>query len=359
MAGAAVDARRWADRLIRELPDAWRDDLARVPRDAVEAHFPLKTRPFPAGQTLRERGARGPCDGVSYLESGLVLYVPTLQDDIRRENFTILHELGHHLIAQSPDATDWVQDQQDPARVEEELADAIAAALLLPPSTLDGVLGESGHPSADALHTLYDVSSASAQVCAIALARRLGCEGFIALIDAVTGTVSFAARNADTRPYAWCGDLVPDGHPLRLLAPTQAFRGVTWWPWPNGEHADYFVDARRGRKRTVAVFATQNWWGVPGVHVLDRGEEEGRRRPESGRFRCPLCRAERWTRGFPCNDCRQPYCATCGRCACDRQRQDASGLCVRCRVRWRPALLDENGLCSTCRPPRRPPAPAR
>src|SRR5207237_233822 len=140
--------------------------------------------------------------------------------------------------------------------------------------------------------------------------------------------VRFAARNADTRPYAWRDDVVPTGHPVRQLAPHGSFRDRSWWPQPNGEPAEYWVDARRGDKRTVAVFAVQNWWGIPGLSTLDRDDDDWEgRRPVSRRFRCRSCRAERSTWGFDCSDCTAPFCATCGRCNCERAADDGTELC--------------------------------
>jgi len=47
------------------------------------------------------RADGGVCDGVSYLNDGVILYRSTGN---RRENFTLAHELGHWLVDQA-DAT--------------------------------------------------------------------------------------------------------------------------------------------------------------------------------------------------------------------------------------------------------------
>lgn len=267
----------------------------------------------------------------------------------------MLHELGHYLIRESEQATDWIFNHDDPARLEEELANAIAAVLLLPDEVVDNLLA-GGHPSAESVNQLYLQSEASLQVCVIALARRLGCEGFIALTDARTNTVVFASRNADTRPYAWRDDPVPSEHLLRQLASGESLHDRSWWPWPNGDRDEYYMDAKRHKDQIVAVFAKQNWFGVPGLSILEtRDDAWADRRPVSKRFWCQSCRAERSSRGFDCSDCETPFCATCGRCNCERIADDRTEVCTKCRVRWSRNLV-KGGLCKDCRPPEPPPA---
>ena len=85
------------------------------------------------------RSDGGACDGVSFLEDGVILYAPTPYS--RRENFTLAHELGHWLVDQTEAIYDWLADQREPARMLETLCDRIAQRLLLPRTVVRTVVG--------------------------------------------------------------------------------------------------------------------------------------------------------------------------------------------------------------------------
>jgi Zn-dependent peptidase ImmA (M78 family) len=72
----------------------------------------------------------GACDGVSFLQDGVILYAPTPYS--RRENFTLAHELGHWLVDQVEEVIDWLADQQEPQRLLETVCDRIAQGLFTP-----------------------------------------------------------------------------------------------------------------------------------------------------------------------------------------------------------------------------------
>jgi hypothetical protein len=80
----------------------------------------------------------GACDGVSFLQDGVILYAPTPAS--RRENFTLAHELGHWLAEKAPDIYDWIADQDEPGRLLETVCDRIAQRLLLPESAATAVI---------------------------------------------------------------------------------------------------------------------------------------------------------------------------------------------------------------------------
>lgn len=92
----------------------------------------------------RSRDGGGACDGVSFLQGGVILYAPTPAS--RRENFTLAHELGHWLAERAPDIYDWIADQDEPGRLLETVCDPIAQQLLLPESAATAVIA---NPSRD------------------------------------------------------------------------------------------------------------------------------------------------------------------------------------------------------------------
>jgi hypothetical protein len=200
--------------------------------------------------------------GQAMRAAGLILYRPTHS---RRENFTLMHELGHHLVAQDIDCLSWLADQPEPARVLEQLCDQIAADLLIHPDHVAAAL-DGGPPDAEVVVALFDTTEASRSACAIALARRLPCDGFIVLIEDGADQVFFAARARDTRPCAWRGDTIPVGHPLRQTPSPP--RALVWWPYPTGsERREYFMSCTSAKEWRIAVFAENNLFGVPGFHI--------------------------------------------------------------------------------------------
>ena len=335
-----MNAEDAADRLIARIPIAIRAALANDPKGVMERHYGLRIQPT---RTPPRRGQGGLCDGMSIRSQQLVLYVPT--PNSRRQNFTLLHELGHLLFESDEDLLVWAADREHPSRTVEDVCDRVAASLLLPLAVLDQVLG--GHrPTASHLVTLYERSQASREVCAIALSRRLGCEGFVAIVDRTESRVSFAARTADTRPYAWRGDLVPVGQPLRTIGLNSAMRREAWWAFPNGDKRAFYLDAISDDKRVYAILAEADLWGIASLHVRDPGE-----RRSSGGFSapvlCTLCGFEGVTSRFPCPDCHKPYCPKCGKCECYRRAQH-EGVCRACREKV-PIRRLVNGVCNDCR----------
>jgi hypothetical protein len=312
-----------------------RRDLAHRVAESIRDNFELSVR---AADTFAERGDGGWCDGVSIIDSGVILYRPTAS---RRENFTLMHELGHHLVENNVECLAWLADQPDPNRVLEQVCDQIAADILLTDEEVDATLSAAG-PDARSVLALYDRTEASRSACVIAVARKLPCDGFVVLVQEDATEVFFAARARDTRPYAWRGDSIPAGHPLRQVPPPA--RTHAWWPHPTGtERREYFMSAATDRGWTVAVLAEDDLFGVARLHLPQQVEED---RGYDGEVTCP-CGYSGKTRWWPCPDCGQSQCPRCGECACARRaRQKVT--CQSCFTRVMPHLV-EDGLCDACR----------
>ena len=328
---------QWAAQIVGGITEPVRRDLSESLAVAIELHFGLAVTP---GEAFGTRGAGGWCDGVSIIEGGLILYRPTPS---RRENFTLLHELAHHLIASNIDCVSWLADQPEPPRVLEQLCDLVAAEILLPPDEVAAALRH-GPPDAPAVVALFEATNASRSACAIAIARKLPCDGFVALIEEGSDEVFFAARNLDTRPYAWRGDPLPAGHPLRRHPPPG--RALTWWPTPGGaDRREYYMSAATAGGWVFAVFAEGNLFGVPGFHLPQIVEED---RGYDGEITCP-CGYRGKTRWWPCPSCGISQCPRCDECECDRRaRREKRVPCRRCYTSVLPHLLID-GLCDGCR----------
>jgi hypothetical protein len=332
-----VSVPRHVDRLLGVIPDAARRDLAESPEIGIQIHFPLTIE---AATSFASRGNGGWCDGSSITDAGIILYRPT---NSRRENFTLLHELAHHLIASDDACLNWLANRPEPLRELEQLCDQLAGALLIPKDLVDTALA-GRPPSATTLDALYDLSQGSRSACAVALAQRLPCDWFIAIIDTTTRTVFFSARARETRPYGWKGDPVPTGHPLRVSPVPE--RAVTWWPYPDGEHRQFYLSTLSKQGFVCAMFAEDDLWDVASLHFSDIGRPD---RGYHGTIKCPSCGYSGNTRWWPHHVCGEGTCPRCGECGCDRRaRQERHGRCRICTVSVLEHLLVDD-VCPGCR----------
>jgi len=332
-----MNARTWANRLIESIRVDVRQELATDPIQAMAKHFQITVRATHSAPS--RRGYGGQCDGLSIFERDLVLYVPT---ESRRQNFTLLHELGHFL-ARDPEVLEWAADLENPSRAIEEVCDYVAAGLLLPSDVIDRAMGGQKPTGASAI-ALYNASIASREACLIALAERLGCEGFVLLVGPDREIVGFASRVADTRPYPWRGDRLPKAHRLRTLASNRQFRGESWWPFSDGEQRAYYLDAASDDSYVYAVFAAADLWNISPLHL---SQPSPSRIPTVSRpVLCANCGYQGATYQFPCSDCHQPYCPRCGKCACDRRAWE-SGQCRICFCSV-PRRRLRDGVCNDC-----------
>ena len=333
---------RHAQRILGKIAATDRDALAADPKRALTERFGLLVRE--QDELAQRRDAGGWCDGISFLDDGVVLYAPSPFS--RRENFTLTHELGHKLAEEDDDALDWLANRDQPERDLERLCDLIAARLLLPDTLITQVL-DRRHPEAAHIGALYEASAASELVCAIALAQRMPCQGAVVIMDTGSSTVSYASvisPEDDGWPlaYPWPRQEIPAHHRLARLEGGQAAREKSWWATPWGEKQDYYLDAIAGSRRIHAVLAARDLWHVTRFHI-DRPETT--QRPER-HLDCP-CGYHGTARGYPCSDCGQPYCPSCKECQCPR-RNAALVVCQKCFVSVAKADIID-GRCSDCR----------
>lgn len=296
-----------------------------------------------------ERGDGGACDGVSFLEDGVILYAQT--PGSRRENFTLAHELGHWLVDQNPPIYDWLFEQPDPNQELETVCDRIARELLLADSDIDTVL-TGGPVQARHVLDLYERSNASIPACAIALASKLPGTGAVMIIDHGADLDEAVVRYSSVRPdpergwpkvYPWPGQIVPPGHPLRSIRAGGSVQRRTFWAMPWGTQADFYVDAVEFEGRWVVVMADTDLWGAERFHPIDSRDFD--ERPER---EVSCCGETRVVRGYPCSKCAQMHCPLCGKCRCDRLNDELAMCAGGCFLKFRPNLLI-NGLCEECR----------
>ena len=327
-----------AKRIVAAIAD---DVTAELATDPIRALQRQGYRLTPVPELQEQRGAGGWCDGMSFHQHGAILYVPTGSN---RENFTVLHEFAHDLVARDEDAIDWVYEQEKPADVLEQLCNEIASRLLIPDAALDTVIG-SGPPEVTHLRQLAGAVAASQEACAIALARRLPCSGMVLITNRSRREVVRAAVHGDLRVRPRPGDPVPAVHPLRRLQTGESLRIRSFWspPW-GGEQETLYLDAYAGARRTYAVMVVSDLWQLDELHLSD-AEVTLPSRPE-GHRRCQ-CGFTGTVSGYPCPDCNQQFCPHCRECDC-RRRNASLVACAECfRSVAARDIVDDR--CSDCR----------
>jgi IrrE N-terminal-like domain len=330
------------DQALSQVSPDIHERFAANPIDVLRSDFGLTVKAVDHLANAREDG--GACDGVSFLEDGVILYAPTPAS--RRANFTLAHELGHWLAENASDVYNWIADQDDPGRLLETVCDRIAQRLLLPDSAAKAVIG-SGPIRARHLIDLYGATQASRPVCAIALAKRLVGLGAIVIIDRYIGVVAHASVNPDPERgwptvFPWRNQRLDDTHPLLRLAGGSSMSRRLSWSTPWGTQTEFYVDAIGDDNRIIAVFSDSDLWDIEQFHPdLDR--DFGTQPLLAGY----CCGTSFQRRGFPCSNCQQPFCPKCSECRCDRDlKREVS--CDDCFRLFLPHLLVD-GRCADCR----------
>jgi DnaB-like helicase C terminal domain/IrrE N-terminal-like domain len=194
------------------------EQLIWAPARAIRWHFPtVSLKTLPAASPFASQ--RCECDG--YYEPNLTPGRPWIlyRDDVAagRVRFTMLHELGHHLIWDvDPQLLDLIDriagDQSDPIEVEERICHRFASTLLVSDKLLDHVLGDA-EPDVSTVQALRQLSPASWQAVAVRVAQRMRAPGAVILLRS-PGRVAFAATSPTLHAYWPAGSRVAPGGPL-------------------------------------------------------------------------------------------------------------------------------------------------
>lgn len=118
----------------------------------------------------------------------------------RRQQFTLLHELGHHIQKTNIDLGTRIVEHRDPEAFEDACCDAFAARLLLPDDLVNAHMSNRG-PSARSAVDLFETSNASRAAICVRLANRLQSPGAVVVVDE-DGIVTFAAAGGGFYPPA-------------------------------------------------------------------------------------------------------------------------------------------------------------
>ena len=268
-------------RMVAHIPDEARVELLGDPIATMEELFaPLRFRAVDLGEAFASDECS--CDG--YYVTDLTPGVPWIlfRADVvaARLLFTLLHELGHHLIRHvNPDLLDVVDQVAgpggDPSVTEELLCHEFASEVLIPTSTLDAVIGAQ-RPEPRHVAMLHEASDASWEAAAVRVAQRLSVRGAVVLIRA-SGRIGFSVPSAALRA-PWPADSVldPEGLLARALDHSTQ-QGEDTFRWGlDGALRLTCVTERIHDHLAVAVLADER---LSGQALLDRIRGLGIERP--------------------------------------------------------------------------------
>jgi len=306
------------------------DDLSSEdPAAAVELYFePVRVRSLPAAEL-----AGGECSIDGFYETNVdparpwILYA----DDVNpaRTRFTILHELGHHLLmtaaAELLDAIDQAGGSADAAiKIEELVCHGFASRVLIPQRIVDGTVDPT-LLRAEHVVALKESSNASWEAAAVRAAEAATTKAVTILIRE-PGAVAFAATSSRMGSRRWSrGSAVQHDGPLARALSTErqrAVKDVFRWSLPFAEQL-YCDTIRIHERLAVAVLTDKPSDGH--FDILEDIEPAWRDREEF----CPRCGEER-TVGW-CELCRGRRCWSCGSCGCDQPLEHP--VCPRCFLR--------------------------
>ncbi|MDE0804526.1 MAG: ImmA/IrrE family metallo-endopeptidase [Acidimicrobiales bacterium] len=304
-------------------PSAAEDLRAEDPASAIEVHFgPVRVRTLELGAL-----AASECSTDGFYDASTSLTPTILYDDgvsSRRARFTLIHELGHHLLATTAcelvDAIDDVAgDRWEPAQVEERVCHAFAGRVLVSDELLETVLGR-GRLAPDQLVELHKRSDASWEAAAVRAAGFASHKVVVALVRE-RGAVAFCAASGLELPWWPRGSKVAPGGPLdRSLvsdhkARPERFRAGL------GFEEQLYCDSRRVHERLAVAVLTD----TPSDGSLNIPEEVEPAWKSREDF-CASCNEVRDT-GW-CDTCNGRFCPVCERCGCFRQVENE--MCPGC-----------------------------
>lgn len=327
--------------LVETIPVDVLDDLrVEDAATAIELHFaPVRVRALSLGGR-----PSSPCstDGLYDATTGaepVILYADNVAPE--RARFTLLHELGHHLLASDGahllDAIDDLAGSSaSPAEVEEKICHEFAGRLLIDDDSIEAVLESTRLRPSDVIE-LHERCNASWEAVAVRLAASSQHKTAIVLLRS-PGVVSFCAASRRLATPWWPrGSTVQPGGPLdRALGRNQTARPEIYRSDLAFAESMYCDSLLVHDGFAIAVLGDRPSDGH--FDILEDPEPIWKTREDF----CERCNEER-TIGW-CDTCRGRHCPECERCACSRQI--ASPRCPGCGL-TAPAR-DGAEYCRTC-----------
>jgi hypothetical protein len=264
----------------------------------------------------------------------------------RRTRFTALHELGHDQARHSDDVAREIAQLTEEAgrRLEEKIADAFAAAVLIPESAVDDVLAGRAPKAQDVVDLFNHPGVAgSREACCVRMAQRMEGRGYVVLAEG--DKVRFCATVGDVYRVAR-GASQPVGHLILKAADrgTAHDDNTRLRHISGGETPEFYGQAVSDDVYVFAVLTDSNTppWG--------EWRPPRRTAASAPEMFCPDCDeiSEAWAR---CDvDPSHRVCSTCTWCECRVPKvRVAEKRCGSCGTLKRVDLFEDGSeLCVDC-----------
>ena len=247
----------------------------------------------------------------------------------RRDNFTVLHELGHHVQQHHAEWGFVLLDMSMHARrlAEETVSNEFATQLLMPLG--DNIMDSADLHPADVMAGLFQQTTASRSAVVNRVAGLLPKEAkwILAVADA-NGAVEYARTTyADAQPAK------ASRQPGFATLATEAEQGPIRRGFYEGLH--YSTGSQLHEMRAEAVLDPDGRYLFVALTPQARF---GTGKVIWPTFECsnPSCERTfdaKYVKTW-CDKCGDPHCPWCRRCACDPT--DSGRTCPKCNLRWSP-----------------------
>ena len=301
--------------LLDHVAEEVRVDLrSEHPGSAVELYFgPIGCQALPSASITR-----GSCSIDGYYTSDIdpeqpwIFYADDVHED--RARFTILHELGHHLVVTVADSLlddlDILGGSAEGAiQVEEAVCHRFAGNLLVPDRLLQETIG-CDRVRPNHVVAIHEHGAASWEACAVRVAEVMPVAGAVVLLRD-GATVAFCAASSRMGSAWWPRDsrLDPNGPLARGLSLRQTAQ-PDQYRFGLGYPRAMFCDTLPVHGG-LAIGVLSDKPSDGSLSIIEEAEPAWKERVQF----CEWCQGVERERGW-CYRCSGPYCPECDRCGC-------------------------------------------
>lgn len=261
----------------------------------------------------------------------------------RRQQFTLLHELGHHIQKTDITLGTAIVEHREPEAFEDASCDAFAALMLLPDDLVDAHIHGHG-PTASTASGLFAASNASRAAICVRLVGRLSSPGVVAVLDR-DGIVTFAAARGGLFPPARGSDQSANPLVQAAMRAEVGDRLVTRADAQISYRSGHTSDLLYGQASWAGdrLFLTMVSYGAPWLTFSPPRDDTADQVPAAWE-ECEHCHQEFVAEGV-CGRCEQPRCPS-GHCGCTAR---ADKTCTQCFLHKHPSQFDTGAfVCRDC-----------
>lgn len=261
----------------------------------------------------------------------------------RRQQFTLLHELGHHIQKTDIALGTTIVEHREPEAFEDACCDAFAARVLLPDDLVDAHTADGG-PTVGTATELFETSNASRAAICVRLAGRLESPGAVIVLDPA-GTVTFAAARGGLFPPARGSNQTANPLVQAALRAGRDGRTITrddaQISYRSGHSSErlYGQAAWTGDRLFVVMVAYRAPWlafSPPRAGTIEQADDTW--------DECEQCQQE-FVVDVICGICEQPRCPS-GHCGCTAR---ADKTCTVCFLQKHPSQFAAGSkVCREC-----------